>query len=86
MLATKKGGGVFGIGTYYERFIFRELGTRMTKSAAYNKRFGEIGVEVIVRTAARRLTVSDSPNCVQLRPNFAKSQGRYMPPSDNTAK
>ena len=30
--------------------------------SAYNKRFGEIGVKVIARISARRLTVSDNPN------------------------
>jgi len=44
---------------------------------APNKRFGEIGVKVIARTSARRLTVSDNPNSVQSRPNFAKPPGRY---------
>jgi hypothetical protein len=34
------------------------------KMPAYNKRFGEIGGEVIVRILLRPLTVSDSPNCV----------------------
>jgi hypothetical protein len=31
-------------------------------NTAYNKRFGEIGGEVIVRISVRPLTVSDSPN------------------------
>ena len=44
---------------------------------APNKRFGEIGVKVIARTSVRPLTVSDNPNDVQLRPNFAKPPGRY---------
>jgi hypothetical protein len=45
---------------------------------AYNKRFSEIGVEVITRILLRPLTGSDSPNCVRLSPNFAKPPGRYM--------
>jgi len=44
---------------------------------APNKRLGEIGVKVIARTSAHRLTVSDNPNGVQLIPNFAKPLGRY---------
>jgi hypothetical protein len=43
---------------------------------ADNKRFGEIGVEVIARILLHPLAVGDSPNCVQLSPNFAKPQGR----------
>jgi hypothetical protein len=39
---------------------------------AYNKRFGEIGVEVTTRTSVYPLTVGDNPNCVQSFPNFAK--------------
>jgi hypothetical protein len=34
------------------------------KMPAYNKRFGEIGDEVIARILLRPLTVGDSPNCV----------------------
>ena len=49
---------------------------RNKKSTAYNKRFGEIGVKVIVRISMCPLTVSDNPNCVQLRPNFAKPPRR----------
>ena len=45
---------------------------------AYNKRFGKIGVKVIAQISARRLTVSDNPNCVQSIPNFAKPPGRYV--------
>ena len=45
---------------------------------AHNKRFGEIGGEVIIRISVRPLTVGVSPNCVQLTPNFAKPPGRYM--------
>jgi hypothetical protein len=45
---------------------------------ACNKRFGEIGVEVIVRILLRPLTVGDNPNCVQSSPNFAKPPGRYV--------
>jgi hypothetical protein len=48
----------------------------MNKTAAANKRFGEIGVEVIARILLRPLTVGDSPNSVQLNPNFAKPPGR----------
>ena len=43
-----------------------------------NKRFGEIGGKVIARISARRLTVSDNPNCVQSIPNFAKPPGRWV--------
>jgi hypothetical protein len=43
---------------------------------ADNKRFGEIGVEVIIRILLRSLTVCVSPNCVQSIPNFAKPPGR----------
>jgi hypothetical protein len=45
---------------------------------ASNKRFGEIGVEVITRILLCPLTVGDSPNCVRLSPNFAKPPGRYV--------
>jgi hypothetical protein len=45
---------------------------------ADNKRFGEIGGEVITRISLSPLTGSDSPNCVQLSPNFAKPPGRYL--------
>jgi len=45
---------------------------------AHNKRFGEIGGEVIIRISVRPLTVGVSPNCVQLTPNFAKPPGRYL--------
>jgi len=37
--------------------------------------FSKLGGKVITRISARRLTVSDSPNGVQSRPNFAKSLG-----------
>ena len=47
----------------------------MNKTAD-NERFGEFGVKVIARTSVRPLTVSDNPNGVQLRLNFAKSPGR----------
>ena len=40
-----------------------------------NKRFGEIGGEVIVRISAVSLTVSDSPNCVQLTPQLRQVTG-----------
>ena len=43
---------------------------------ASNKRFGEIGGEVIIRISLSPLTAGDSPNCVQLTPNFAKPPGR----------
>ena len=42
---------------------------------AGNKRFGEIGVEVIVRISVCPLTVSDSPNCVQLFPQLRQAAG-----------
>jgi len=44
--------------------------------SAYNKRFGEIGVNVKARTSARPLGGSDNPNGVQSSPNFAKPPGR----------
>ena len=43
---------------------------------ADNKRFGEIGVKVIVQTSVRPLTVGDNPNGVQSNPNFVKPPGR----------
>jgi hypothetical protein len=43
---------------------------------AHNKRFGEIGGEVITQISLNPLTVCDSPNCVQLSPNFVKLPGR----------
>jgi hypothetical protein len=45
---------------------------------SHNKRFGEIGVEVITRISVRPLTVGDSPNCVQSIPNFVKPLRRTM--------
>ena len=42
---------------------------------ADNKRFGEIGGEVIIRISVRPLTVSDSPNCVQLPPQLRQAAG-----------
>ena len=56
------------------------------KMPADNKRFGEIGVKVIARISARLLTVSDNPNGVQLRPNFAKPPGRYRQAADSEAQ
>jgi hypothetical protein len=53
----------------------REL-AEMKRKTAYNKRFGEIGGEVIIRISVCPLTVGDSPNCVRLSPNFAKPPGR----------
>ena len=52
---------------------------------APNKRFGEIGVKVIIRISACPLTVSDNPNGVQLSPNFAKPSGRYAQAGENAA-
>jgi len=46
------------------------------KTTACNKRFGKIGGEVIIRISLSPLTAGDSPNCVQLTPNFAKPPGR----------
>jgi hypothetical protein len=48
----------------------------LRENTSPNKRFGEIGVEVIARISLSPLTVGVSPNCVQLRPNFAKPPGR----------
>jgi len=45
---------------------------------AYNKRFGEIRVKVILRLRSVTLTVSDNPNGVQSFLNFAKPPGRCM--------
>jgi len=42
---------------------------------AHNKRFGEIGGEVIIRISVRPLTVGDSPNCVQLTPQLHQAAG-----------
>ena len=56
-----------------------------TRMPADNKRFGEIGVKVIVQTSARPLTVSDNPNCVQSTPNFAKLPGRYLQAADSVS-
>ena len=36
----------------------------------------KLGCIVITRTSVCPLTVSDNPNCVQLRPNFVKPPGR----------
>ena len=49
---------------------------------ADNKRFGEIGVKVIVRISARPLGGSDSPNGVQSSPNFAKPPERCTQAED----
>ena len=37
----------------------------------------KLGAEVIIRISVCPLTCGDSPNCVQLTPNFAKPLGRY---------
>jgi hypothetical protein len=42
---------------------------------ADNKRFGEIGVEVIIQTFVQRITVSDNPNSVQLIPQLRQAAG-----------
>ena len=47
----------------------------MKKMPACNKRFGEIGVEVIVRISVCPLTGGDSPNCVQLTPQLRQAAG-----------
>ena len=44
------------------------------QSAMYNKRFCEIGGKVITLTLEGLITVSDNPNGVQLRSNFAKQR------------
>ena len=49
---------------------------------AYNKRFGEIGAEVIAQAEVIWKTISVNPNCVQSSPNFAKPPGRYRQPSE----
>jgi len=57
----------------------------LREKVAANKRFGEIGVKVTTRTSAHRLIVSDNPNCVQSRPNFAKPPGRYLQADKSSA-
>jgi len=42
---------------------------------AGNKRFGEIGGEVIIRISVRPLTVGVCPNCVQLTPQLRQAAG-----------
>jgi len=42
---------------------------------ASNKRFGEIGGEVIVRISVCPLTGGVSPNCVQLPPQLRQAAG-----------
>jgi len=42
---------------------------------ACNKRFGEIGGEVIARISVCPLTIGDSPNCVQLTPQLRQAAG-----------
>jgi len=42
---------------------------------ASNKRFGEIGGEVKVQISVCPLTVSVSPNCVQLTPQLRQAAG-----------
>ena len=42
---------------------------------APNKRFGEIGGEVIIRISLCPLTVGDCPNCVQLIPQLRQAAG-----------
>jgi hypothetical protein len=61
--------------------MFRES----DKMPAHNKRFGEIGGEVIVRISLYPLTAGDSPNCAQSSPNFAKPPGRYVQAADSVA-
>jgi len=46
----------------------------------------KLGGKVITRTSARRLTVSDNPNCVQLSPNFAKPLGCYLQATEDNEK
>ena len=40
-----------------------------------NKRFGEIGGEVIIRISVCPLTCGDSPNCVQSTPQLRQAAG-----------
>ena len=42
---------------------------------AHNKRFGEIGGEVIIRISVFPLTGGDCPNCVQLPPQLRQAAG-----------
>ena len=50
----------------------------MKKKRHITSGLAKLGCKVITRTSARRLTVSDNPNGVQLCPNFAKPPGRYL--------
>ena len=52
---------------------------------ASNKRFGEIGGEVIVRISVRPLTLCDNPNCVQLTPQLRQAAGT-LPASGRTQR
>jgi len=45
------------------------------KMPACNKRFGEIGGEVIIRISVYPLTIGVSPNCVQLTPQLRQAAG-----------
>jgi len=45
------------------------------KMPADNKRFGEIGGGVIIRTSVYRFSVSDSPNGVGLNPQLRQAAG-----------
>jgi len=49
--------------------------TKTDKMPADNKRFGEIGGEVIIRISLCPLTAGDSPNCVQLTPQLRQAAG-----------
>jgi len=51
---------------------------------AHNKRFGEIGGEVIIRISLSPLTVGDSPNCVQLTPQLRQAAGTLAAMQDDS--
>ena len=51
---------------------------------APNKRFDEIGGEVIVRISVVSLTAGDSPNCVQLTPQLRQAAGTLGASGEST--
>ena len=64
-----------------------EFGKQMRKTVGVSEcqqitsGLAKLGGKVTARTSVRPLTVSDNPNCVQLRPNFAKPPGRWQQPA-----
>jgi len=51
---------------------------------ADNKRFGEIGGEVIIRISVHPLTGGDYPNCVQLTPQLRQAAGTLGASGEST--